>query len=114
MDVHLRSEGELRAEERDPQLQVSRARCGLPRARSRGVEMDFQWLTPWEPLSIRSAGSFTDARYRDFANAPAPRSFSSNEQDLSGRTMPFVSKWQFNVTPELRFPLRGRNLPWVG
>ena len=28
--------------------------------------------------------------------------------------MPFVSKWQFNVTPELRFPLPGRNLPLVG
>jgi iron complex outermembrane receptor protein len=83
-------------------------------ARSRGVEMDFQWLTPWEPLSIRAAGAFTDARYKDFTNAPAPRSFSSNEQDLSGRTMPFVSKWQFNVTPEVRFPLPGRSAPLVG
>ncbi len=83
-------------------------------ARSRGVELDFQWLTPWEPLSIRAAGSFTDARYKDFANAPAQRSSDSNEQDLSGRTMPFVSKWQFNVTPELRFPLPGRRVPLVG
>ncbi len=83
-------------------------------ARSRGVELDFQWLTPWEPLSLRAAGAFTDARYKDFTNAPAQRSSSSNEQDLSGRTMAFVSRWQFNVTPELRLPLPGRSVPWVG
>jgi iron complex outermembrane recepter protein len=83
-------------------------------ARSRGVELDFQWLTPWEPLSLRAAGAFTDARYKDFANAPAPRSFASNEQDLSGKRMPFVSKWQLNVTPELRFPLDLRSAPVIG
>ncbi|MGH7804643.1 MAG: TonB-dependent receptor domain-containing protein, partial [Candidatus Binatia bacterium] len=78
-------------------------------AQSRGFELDAQWLTPWEPLSIRAAGSITDGSFKDFPDAPAPRSFASAEQDLSDERLPFLSERQLNVTPELRFPL-----PWRG
>ena len=73
-------------------------------ARARGVEMDFRWLTPFEPLSLFGAGAYTDARFKDYRNAQAPRGWTSNYQDLSGKRMPFVSEWQLNVTPTLRAP----------
>jgi len=73
-------------------------------ARTRGIELDFRWLTPWEPLSIRGGGALTDARFRSFANAPAIAGSGQTEQDLSGKRMPFVPKTQLIVTPELRVP----------
>src|SRR5262249_22492206 len=74
--------------------------------RTRGIELDFRWLTPWEPLSVRGAGALTDARFRDFTNAPAIAGSGETEQDLSGKRMPFVPKTQLIVTPELRFPFK--------
>ncbi len=82
-------------------------------ARSRGLELDFQWLSPWEALSLRGAGALTDARFRRFPNALAPASSTATEQDLSGRRMPFVPKTQFVVTPEVRLPFAGPALPLV-
>ena len=73
-------------------------------ARSRGLEVDFRWLTPWEPLSFRGGGALTDARFKDFQDAPAIASSGATNQDLSGRRMPFVPRTQLIVTPELRFP----------
>jgi len=83
-------------------------------ARTRGIELDFRWLTPWEPLSVRGGGALTDARFRKFANAPAIAGSGTAEQDLSGKLMPFVAKTQLIVTPELRFPFRSPALPVVG
>ena len=59
-------------------------------ARTRGVELDFQWLTPWEPLAIRGAGAFTDGEFVSFPNAPPLAGSSAKTQDLSGRAMPFA------------------------
>jgi iron complex outermembrane receptor protein len=83
-------------------------------ARSRGVEFDFHWLTPVEPLTLFGAGAFTDARFKDYANALAPRGPGPDTQDLSGKRMPFVSEWQFNVTPTLRLPFAVAGLPAIG
>ncbi len=74
-------------------------------ARSRGLELDFQWLTPWRLLSIRGAGSLTDARFLEYPDAPAPGSAESRSQDLSGRRLPFAPKRQLTVTPKLEIPL---------
>ncbi|MGH7802711.1 MAG: TonB-dependent receptor, partial [Candidatus Binatia bacterium] len=73
-------------------------------ARSRGVELDFQWLTPWEPLSFRGAGAYTDGKFTSFPDAPAPASSGVETQDLTGRRMPFSPKVQLAVTPEVRVP----------
>ena len=83
-------------------------------ARSRGFEVDFRWLTPWEPFTLRGAGAIIDAAFKDFPDAPAPRSSGATEQDLSGERMPFVSERQLSLTPELRFPVPARGLPLVG
>jgi iron complex outermembrane receptor protein len=92
------------------QIQVRNAAS----ARSRGVEFDFLWLTPWQPLTFRGAGALTDARFRKFPNAPAPHSSPSPEQDLSGRPMPAVPKTQLAFTPEVRVPFASPALPLVG
>ncbi len=74
-------------------------------ARNRGIELDFQWLTPWEPLAVRASGALTDGKFGSFPNAPAVAGSGQDSQDLSGRDMPFVPERQLNVTPELRFPI---------
>jgi outer membrane receptor protein involved in Fe transport len=100
---------------KDLQLQGLRGAVVVVRnaasARSRGVELESQWLTPWEPLSIRGSGAWTDGRFKDFQNAPAPASSGASVQDLSGRGMPFAPKTQFSVTPKLAFPFRNLDLP---
>jgi len=74
-------------------------------ARSRGVEAEFDWLTPWRPLSIRGAAAFTDARFESFPNAVAPVGAGSERQDLSGRRLPFVPEWHVEATPNLTLPV---------
>ncbi|MGH7803426.1 MAG: TonB-dependent receptor, partial [Candidatus Binatia bacterium] len=74
-------------------------------ARTRGVEVDLQWLSPWEPLAIRGSGAYTDGEFLEFPNAPPVAGSSATAQNLEGRDMPFVPEWQMNLTPELRFPV---------
>ncbi len=83
-------------------------------ARSRGLELDARWLTPWEPLMLDAAAAFTDARFVDFPDAVAPQSSSARTRDLSGKRLPFVPEWQVNATPTLRVPLAAAHLPLVG
>ena len=80
-------------------------------ARSRGVELDLQWLTPWEPLSLRASGAIADAAFKDYPNAPGPR---GTTQDASGKRLPYAPQQQFSLTPELRFPFRLPDVPLVG
>ena len=74
-------------------------------ARTRGLELDLQWLTPWQPLSVFGSAAFTDARFVSYPDAPAPQSSGASSQDLSGRQLPNTSKVQLNASPTLRFPL---------
>ena len=80
-------------------------------ARSRGVELELQWLTPWEPLSLRANGAIADAAFKDYPNAPGPR---GTIQDASGKRLPYAPQQQFSLTPDLRFPFRLPGLPWIG
>ncbi|MGH7803596.1 MAG: TonB-dependent receptor, partial [Candidatus Binatia bacterium] len=82
-------------------------------ARSRGIELDAQWLTPWQPLSLRASGALTDAAFKEYPNAPAPRGSGAN-QDLSGERLPYSPQQQFSLTPELRFPFDTPELPLLG
>ncbi len=82
-------------------------------ARTRGLELDLQWLTPWDSLSLAGSAAFTDARFVSYPDAPAPQSFGANSQDLSGRPLPNTSKFQFNVSPTLRFPFARPALPFL-
>ncbi len=81
---------------------------------SRGLEADFLWLTPFEPLQIMGSLGLLDAKYRDYTSAPAPvRNPETGElqldaqQDLSGKTIAFAPKATATLTPMLTFPLFG-------
>ncbi|MGB0219818.1 MAG: TonB-dependent receptor [Sinimarinibacterium flocculans] len=83
-------------------------------AKSRGLEADFLWLTPFAPLQIMGSVGLLDAKYEDYAAAPAPvRNPQTGElqldaqQDLGGRTIAFAPKATATLTPMLTFPVFG-------
>ncbi|HKY90777.1 MAG TPA: TonB-dependent receptor [Nevskiaceae bacterium] len=80
------------------------------KARSQGLELDVQWLTPWEPLSVSGSAAFTDATYESYPNAPAIQGSGESSQDLSGERLSDVARFQCNVTPTLRLPLGSKGL----
>ena len=82
-------------------------------ARSRGLEADFMWFTPFEPLQIMGSIGLLDAAYDDYQGAPAPaRDADGNlqldeTQDLSGKRIAFAPRTTATLTPMLTFPLFG-------
>ena len=73
---------------------------------SQGLEVDWQWLTPWEPLSILGSLGILDAYYEEYTGAPAPVTQGVNTlQDLSGETIAFAPESSFLLSPTLTFPL---------
>jgi iron complex outermembrane receptor protein len=62
--------------------------------RSRGIEIDAT-LRPGGGLSLFASGSYTDATYRSFTNAPCPVEYLglATTCDLSGRRLPGVSRY---------------------
>lgn len=62
--------------------------------RSRGVEADLS-LHPVQNLSLFVSGSYIDAIYKAYANAPCPVEYLGLQTscDLSGRNLPGVSKY---------------------
>ncbi|MBP8235196.1 MAG: TonB-dependent receptor [Rhizorhabdus sp.] len=62
--------------------------------RSRGFEVDAT-IRPSRHLRLFASGSYTDASYRSFTNAPCPVEYLGLAVtcDLSGRRLPGVSKW---------------------
>lgn len=80
-------------------------------ATSQGLEGDFLWLTPWQPLQISGSFGLLDATYDDYRDAPAPvRDANGNLQigalqDLSGKRIAFAPRQTASLTPQLSFPL---------
>jgi outer membrane receptor protein involved in Fe transport len=75
---------------------------------SRGLEMDFMWLTPFEPLSVAGSLGLLDARYDSYPNAPAPVTSGLNSnQDLSGKRIAFAPEQSASLTPTLTLPVFG-------
>jgi iron complex outermembrane recepter protein len=71
-------------------------------AESRGLELDFQWLTPWDALRLMGSAGLMDAKYKRYPNAPAPVSQGINQnQDLSGRRIAFTPRATATLTPTL-------------
>lgn len=82
-------------------------------ARSRGLEADFMWFTPFEPLQIMGSIGVLDAKYDSYDGAPAPIRDSNGDlqidatQDLSGQRIAFAPRTTATLTPMLTFPLFG-------
>jgi len=68
--------------------------------RSRGVEVDAR-ITPFRGLTLGVAGTYNDAKYRSYPNAPAQYLNSYlTVIDLSGRPASGASKWAFTGNAE--------------
>ena len=101
-------------------------------ARSQGAEMDLQYLPEALPfLFIRASAGYSDAVYTTYRNgpckadetagqgscvqtAPAPNpALPCNEttnpctgaQDLTGKRLPYGSRWTASITPNIFFPI---------
>ncbi|HET8612039.1 MAG TPA: TonB-dependent receptor [Sphingomonas sp.] len=74
--------------------------------RSRGLEFDAS-ARPFDNLDLFASGSYTDAIYKSFADAPCPVEYLGLRTvcDLSGRRLPGVSKYSFSVGGEYRLAL---------
>ncbi|ROH91078.1 TonB-dependent receptor [Stagnimonas aquatica] len=73
-------------------------------ARSRGLEADFQWLTPYRPLRIVGSLGLLDAKYLDYPGAPAPISQGIGaKQNLGGQRIAFAPKATGTLTPSLTY-----------
>ncbi len=75
---------------------------------SQGLEVDWQWLTPWEPLSLVGSLGLLDAYYEEYTGAPAPVTQGVNtRQDLSDETIAFAPESSVMLSPTLTFNLWG-------
>ena len=80
------------------------------RFRVKGLEIDGVFAGI-RNVSIRFAGAYTDARYRDFPNSAQPvengYAGASPYRDVSGEFLPGAAKFSFNIGPDIRIPLSG-------
>jgi len=75
---------------------------------SRGGEIDFQWLPEALPfLMFRSSVGYADARYKNYPNGPCYADAPSDcqQQDLSGKRLPYAPKWTSAIAPNFFFQL---------
>lgn len=82
---------------------------------SRGIEGDFQWLTPYRPLRVMGSFGVLDAKYTRYLAGPAPISQGIGEtQDLSGRRVAFAPRGTGSLTPTLAYEFAGLRLTLAG
>lgn len=75
-------------------------------ATSRGLEADFSWRTPYEPLRLMGSLGLLRARYKSYTNAPAPISQGIGAvQDLSGQRIAFAPDRTGTLTPSLSYTI---------
>ncbi len=75
--------------------------------RSRGAEFDVRAAVT-RGLTLVANGSFNDARYRDYGNAPCPPEVTLQGGavcDLSGRQVAGAPRWILNLGAQYRYPL---------
>jgi iron complex outermembrane receptor protein len=80
--------------------------ANIPKVRSRGIEADLV-VAPSEWLSFTASGSYVDATFRDYRNAPqAPENLNlGGIQDLTGRQIPGVPKFTYTLALDASQPL---------
>ena len=90
------------------------------KVRTQGIEADFS-LRPSERFNVYLNGTYVDAKYRSFTDAPCPPELSGGGTgtpvaapgvpgnspancDISGQRLPGVSKWAFSYGAEVNTP----------
>ena len=97
------------------------------KVRSQGIEADFK-IVASDRFTAYANGAYTDAQYKKFTNAPCPPELSGGtlqpsgqaadysqpgvpgalsprQCDISGQTLPGVSKWAFSYGAEYNIPV---------
>lgn len=74
-------------------------------ARSRGVELDLDWLPPLPGAALRVAFGYNDAQFTRYPDAPAPADAEQETQDLAGRRLPRAPRITATLTPNYVLPL---------
>ncbi|WP_440977780.1 TonB-dependent receptor [Sphingomonas pseudosanguinis] len=75
------------------------------KVRTRGFEADLR-AAPTRWLTLYGSGTYDDARYISYANAPCPIEITGRTLcDLSGQRLPGVSRWAASAGGEVRAPL---------
>ncbi|WP_175597112.1 TonB-dependent receptor [Peristeroidobacter soli] len=95
----------------DGNLYYMSATGNANKVRAKGLEIDGSY-DGIEHLSIRFAGAYNDAYYRDFPNAGQPEergNLALPYRDASGLTLPGASKYTFNVGADYRHPIFDRS-----
>jgi len=83
----------------------------VPRARSRGAEVDLHY-SPVRDLITNISASYTDAIYLDYRNAGCPPELSNfSKCNLSGTRLPFVPKWAVSASVQYTHSLDVIGLP---
>lgn len=78
-----------------------------PKVTVHGLEVDGSY-TGIKNTTVRFAGAYTVAKYKEFPNSPAPSegtTTGSDFQDLSGQTLTGAAKYTFNIGAEYRLPV---------
>ena len=81
-------------------------------AYSRGLETDFNWITPYAPLRIMGSGALLNAHYIHYLDAPAPISQGVNVRlpDAAGKRIAFAPSSTATLTPTLTYLFFGNFL----
>ncbi|HEX7874622.1 MAG TPA: TonB-dependent receptor [Sphingobium sp.] len=89
----------------------------IPKVRSRGVEGDLAFA-PSKWVSLTASGSYVEATYRNYANAPqAPENnaaVSGATQNLTGAQLPGVPKFTYTLGADVAQPVGGGSVEVYG
>ena len=82
----------------------------LPEVISKGIDADFAWRTPWEPLTIQGGLTYADTKISEFtaADLTNPARFNSLRR-LPGATLSFAPEWSGTLSATYEQPI-GDNL----
>lgn len=81
--------------------------ANIPKVRSKGIEVDLVYA-PSQWVSLRGSFAYTDARYVNYGNAPnAPENnpTANPVQNLSGVSLPGVSKYAYTLSADVARPV---------
>jgi iron complex outermembrane receptor protein len=92
----------------DGQAYYTTATGNVPKVQTKGLEIDGAY-TGIKNVTLRFAGAYTDAVYKEFRNSaqPVENGFTgaSAYRDVTGQMLPGASKWTFNVGGDYRVPV---------
>lgn len=92
----------------DGQSYYTTATGNVPKVQSKGLEFDGAY-TGIKNVTLRFAGAYTNAVYKEFSNSAQPvengYAGAAPYRDVTGQTLPGVSKWTFNVGGDYRVPV---------